>query len=306
MHGKPLISIALATFNGAEFLEAQLESLLAQDYSNFEIVISDDSSTDGTWEILKDYASKDNRIRLLPREFNCGYVKNFIRAFRECKGEFISPSDQDDVWYPQKTARLIEEINGADLIYCNNRYIDANGNSLGVLYSDKHQMFSGKDARQLLFATSVCGHASVFRKKILYNFDVLKNTPYIDWTLAFIAANGNGVKYLDEVLVDWRQHASSFTAFAEENNSKKRKKLHEDELANLDAFSLLFSEQQEFIARAKDLHYKWVTSYFCPEFFFFVLWHKRITHALHSSKFPSLKYVLGYKLKKLLRPKHYE
>ena len=101
----PLVSIALAAYNGQKYIEKQLISLINQDYKNIEIVISDDCSTDGTWDILESYAKKDSRIRLLPRDFNRGYVNNFIRVFGECRGEFISPSDQDDIWYPEKTRR---------------------------------------------------------------------------------------------------------------------------------------------------------------------------------------------------------
>jgi len=100
------VSVALATYNGERFLAKQMDSLLAQDYPNLEIVISDDCSTDGTWDILQSYASRDPRIRLLPREKNLGYVQNFIRVFQSCQGELISPCDHDDIWYPQKRVGL--------------------------------------------------------------------------------------------------------------------------------------------------------------------------------------------------------
>jgi len=61
----PKVSIALATYNGEQFIAKQIDSLLLQDYPNLEIVISDDCSTDGTWDILRAYVSRDSRIRLL-------------------------------------------------------------------------------------------------------------------------------------------------------------------------------------------------------------------------------------------------
>ena len=302
----PLISIALATYNGEKFISHQLDSLFIQDYPNLEIIISDDCSTDRTWEMLEGFARSDQRVRLLPRDKRRGYVGNFLRVFQECKGEWISPCDQDDIWYPHKTRRLLEEAGDADLIYCNNRYIDSQGKSLGIFYTDRHRIFSGKDARQLLFATSVCGHACIFKKKILCHFDIIKNAPYIDWAVAFMAANNNGVKFLDEALVDWRQHSTSFTAFAHNDAPKKGKRLIEDEMANLDFFLLLPSPYGDFIKKARDLHFKWATSYFYPKMLFFVLRHGGITHSLHNSRFPSLKYILGFKSKKILRPRYYE
>lgn len=302
---KPLISIALATYNGESFLAQQMDSLLAQDYPNLEIVISDDCSTDGTWEILQNYAAQDNRIRLLPRDINRGYVNNFIRTFHACKGSLISPSDQDDIWYPNKTRRLFESIGHASLVYCDNRFINEDGAPLGRNLSDTIRMISGTDQRNLLMSTSICGHAMLFKKNLLAVTPKLNAAPYIDWMIAFLAAKENGINYLDEVLVDWRKHSNSTSAHVNQSNNIARTKLFLDELSILSAFSSIPGEHQELTNKALIKLKKWREGWINLSMFFFVIQYGHITHYSHPAKHPSLKYLLGYKLKRLLRPNYY-
>lgn len=300
----PLVSIAMATYNGEKFVEQQIQSLLAQDYPNLEIVISDDCSQDRTWEILEYYASIDNRIRLLPRTVNLGYVRNFIRVFTESKGELISPCDQDDIWYPNKVTRLVSEMGDATLIYCNNRFIDEDNKSLGILFSDTVKcMASGSDGRNFLFYNCISGHAMLFRKELLNKIDDLTSIYYIDWLIVFFASEYGSIKYLDQVLVDWRQHSAS-TTFSSRNGLQKAKALIIDDNV-LQFFSSINGKHQILMKEAYSSWIKWKTSYFNLSMFIFVIRYGNITHKSHPAKFPALKYLLGYKLKKLLRPNYY-
>ena len=69
-----MISIAMVTYNGEKFLREQLDSILRQIYTDFELIICDDCSTDGTWEILTEYAKKDSRIQIYQNESNLGLI----------------------------------------------------------------------------------------------------------------------------------------------------------------------------------------------------------------------------------------
>lgn len=305
MNAQPLVSIALATYNGERHLATQMDSLLAQDYSNLEIVISDDCSTDGTWGILQVYADRDRRIRLLPKMANLGYAKNFMRAFTACKGALISPSDQDDIWYPYKTRHLVKSIGNATLVYCNNRFIDDKGIPLGKDLSDTTAMISGSDSRNLLFGSSICGHAMLFRRELLLASNSLDAAPYIDLMIAFLAMEIGHINYHDEVLVDWRHHVASMSSYNwEASQSSRIKTLGADE-GIIEAFSKIPGKHQEFFVSAHRKLMKWKSSYFDLSMFFFVLHYGHITHQAHRAKHPTLKYLLGYKLKKLLRPDYY-
>ena len=86
---EPLISIALCTYNGANFLQQQLDSILNQTYKHIELVIVDDGSSDGTKDILKQYAAKYEQIKLYFNETNIGFNANFQKAISFCSGDFI-------------------------------------------------------------------------------------------------------------------------------------------------------------------------------------------------------------------------
>ena len=104
---EPLVSVVMCTYNGEKFLQRQLESLFEQTYTNIEIIIADDASTDNTQQILKENASKDKRIRLLFHQKNIGYNKNFEHALQLVHGMYISICDQDDIWHPNKIKRMM-------------------------------------------------------------------------------------------------------------------------------------------------------------------------------------------------------
>ena len=95
----------MCTFNGAEFLPAQLESILAQTRPPDEIVVCDDASTDETTGILRSFAA--DSVKLKFNQQNVGSVKNFEQAISLCTGDVIALSDQDDVWREDKL-ELIE------------------------------------------------------------------------------------------------------------------------------------------------------------------------------------------------------
>ncbi len=95
-----MISIALATYNGSKFLREQLDSILSQSMTDFEVIVCDDCSTDDTVKILYEYAAKDTRFNIHEHETNLGFKKNFEHILSLCKGEFIAFCDQNDIWEP--------------------------------------------------------------------------------------------------------------------------------------------------------------------------------------------------------------
>ena len=103
------ISIAMCTYNGAEFLSAQLQSILTQSRPPDEIIICDDRSTDDTQSLLRKFAAESAiPINVHINDQNLGSVKNFERAICLCTGDVIALSDQDDVWRNDKL-QLFEE-----------------------------------------------------------------------------------------------------------------------------------------------------------------------------------------------------
>lgn len=208
----PLISIALCTYNGEKFLAQQIESLLAQDYPNFEIIICDDRSSDRTLEIAERF--KSPKVFIHSNTENVGFNKNFERAFKLCRGDFIAPCDQDDIWLPGKLTVLVESIGSNMLAYCNSEFIDAESASLGMRLSDLKVMYSGKDPRPFILENCVAGHASLFRRELLNHVMPIPDVRFFDWWIAYAAAAYGGVIHIDRCLVKYRQHLTSQTDVA--------------------------------------------------------------------------------------------
>ena len=105
----PLITIIIPTYNRAGLIGFAIESVLAQTYSNWELLVIDDASTDGTETVVKKYAEKDVRIRYIKNSTNLGILKTRNRGLHESSGEYIAMLDSDDTWIDhEKLARQIE------------------------------------------------------------------------------------------------------------------------------------------------------------------------------------------------------
>ena len=200
----PLISIAMATFNGERFLHEQIDSILAQTHQNFELVICDDCSTDGTVGILREYTAQDSRIRVYVNEGNLGFKKNFERAISLCKGEYIALSDQDDIWLPEHLERLLSIIG------------DADGKPTGKMLNevDGFNFFdAGKSLFRILFFTGPFQGASMLIKSVF----VKRLLPFPegvfahDAWMAACSCFGSGIVYTFDTITKYRQHGNNVT-----------------------------------------------------------------------------------------------
>ncbi len=207
--GDPLISVALSTYNGAEFLEQQLDSLLSQTYPNLEIVAADDCSTDDTVQILKRYAERDARIRVLIRHRNLGVNRSFNESFAECTGAFIAPCDQDDIWHPEKLSVLMSAIGEKAVAYCDSELIDSRGRTLNRRMSSILGMASTDDPLTLALANCASGHAMLIRRSVCLEASDVPDHVLYDWWIAAVAASRGGVVFVDRCLVQYRQHGGN-------------------------------------------------------------------------------------------------
>ena len=129
---KGLVSIIMPSYNTAPYIEETMQSVLNQTYTNWELIIVDDCSTDNTDEVLSRIS--DSRIRILKNDRNSGAAVSRNRALREAKGQWIAFLDSDDLWMPEKLEKQISfmEKNGYSFSYTNYEEIDVYGNKTGV------------------------------------------------------------------------------------------------------------------------------------------------------------------------------
>ncbi len=126
----PRVSIGLTVYNSERYLADGLESLLNQRFEDFELIISDNASTDGTEDICLRYAARDDRIRYVRNRLNVGIVGNFNQAFRLSSGEFFKWAAYDDICGPNLLGRCVEVLDrdpGVVLVYPRVAMIDENG-----------------------------------------------------------------------------------------------------------------------------------------------------------------------------------
>ena len=101
----PVISVVMSVHNGEKYLREAVESILNQTFRDFEFIIIDDGSTDGSKTILEEYAAKDSRIRLVVPWENRGLTKSLNDGLALARGEFIARMDADDIALPQRFER---------------------------------------------------------------------------------------------------------------------------------------------------------------------------------------------------------
>ena len=219
----PKISIAMCTFNGQRFLVEQLDSILNQSYKNIELIIVDDLSTDGTLALLDEYALRDKRVRVIRNSQNIGFVRNFDKAIRECSGEFIALSDQDDIWFPEKIESLYREIGDNWLIYSRIEVVDSTGAKLGWEFPQVKRL-EGGCALALILRNCVTGHACLMRRELLeLALPAMPEMPLHDQWLAIVAASRGRLKAGQQVLSYYRLHDQNAVFQASAGKSAKRR-----------------------------------------------------------------------------------
>lgn len=98
----PLVSVVMPVYNAEAYLSQAIDSILSQSYQNFEFIIVDDASTDNSWKILKEYASKNSQIRLIRNKWNEKQARAVTRAMDEANGDYIARMDADDISFPHR------------------------------------------------------------------------------------------------------------------------------------------------------------------------------------------------------------
>ncbi|MBR2436339.1 MAG: glycosyltransferase family 2 protein [Alistipes sp.] len=131
----PQVSIITPTYNCARFIEETIKSVQAQTFTDWEMIISDDCSTDNTQEVIAPYLASDSRIKYICNDKNSGAAITRNNALRIASGRWIAFLDSDDLWLPKKLEKQISFMieNGINFSYTNYSEIDENGNPLGIV-----------------------------------------------------------------------------------------------------------------------------------------------------------------------------
>ncbi len=212
------ISVAMCTYNGEPYLQEQLDSISAQTRLPCELVVCDDRSKDGTVEILNAFAkTAPFPVRVSVNDEQLGSTRNFDKAMRLCRGEYISLTDQDDRWMPEKLARLgglldaNPEVGG---VFSDASLMNASQPVPGSLW--KSFRFQGKAQatflthpdRIMLRHNVVTGATMMFRRSILAHFEAIPASWVHDAWLTWMCILWSKMLFTPEPLTVYRLHAA--------------------------------------------------------------------------------------------------
>ena len=218
-----MISVCIATYNGERYIKAQLDSILCQLSPEDEIIISDDSSTDRTVEIIKSFNS--NAIVLLENQLFKSPVFNFENALRHAKHEFIFLSDQDDIWAENKVEVLLEHLEDNDLVMSDATLIDADGKKISDSFYSLNNSAPGLFKN--LVRNSYIGCTMAFNRKMLdHALPFPEDTPMHDWWLGLVAELFGNVYFCKEPLTHYRRHNANASASAEKSPYTFRERIY--------------------------------------------------------------------------------
>jgi glycosyltransferase involved in cell wall biosynthesis len=214
----PKVSVCIPTYNTAQYLPAAIESVLAQDYGDFELVVSDNASTDQTPDLCRRYA--DPRLRYVRFEEMVGQAANWNRCLDLATGEYVVLLHADDVVLPgfvRQSSAVLDGHPNVGLVHCAVQHIAPDGSPLHLqtLYPED-QIDAGHDRfRQLLMTGCLINPAGVMVRRSAYTAvgrfteDVVWG---VDWHMWLRLALHTDVAYLAEPLACYRQHAQSGTS----------------------------------------------------------------------------------------------
>lgn len=208
-----MISVCMATYNGEQYLEEQLKSILEQLSLNDEVIISDDGSTDRTLEIIADFSKEYENIHILagPQK---GVVKNFENAIAHATGDVIFLSDQDDIWEADKVKTVLNLFQDPKclVVVHDASIVDKEGNEL------KPSFFSHRGSKpgmlKNLIKNSYIGCCMAFRssmRNIILPFP--KNIEMHDWWIGLLSEMKGGSVFLEEKLIRYRRHGGNVSSF---------------------------------------------------------------------------------------------
>ncbi len=227
------VSVVIPTYNRAAYLVEAIQSVLAQTFRDFEIVIVDDGSTDNTADVVK--TINDSRLHYIFQE-NRGVSAALNTGWRAAGGEYIGILGSDDMWLPtclQELVQTLETSPHLGVVYARAQGMDARGEPLTQLVGARER-FAGETLKSLVYGDFVCPIAVVIRRAALervggYDESLIANE---DWDLWLRLAPYYGIGYVPRVLARYRFHTQNLTR----TDSSRMERLMQDRVRVLDKF----------------------------------------------------------------------
>lgn len=237
-----LISIVLPVYNGEEFLRESIDSVLAQTYKNWELLIVDDCSTDSSPEIAKEYVKRDNRIHYFRNEQNLRLPRNLNKGFSLANGNYLTWTSDDNRYLPtalEKMHNALCENPKAQFVFASSRIINENGDEIEYIMVDQ------KSKKRIVGLNGV-GACFMYTRKAYEEvgeydpeFTLVEDFDY--WQRIFMKLD---VVAIEEILYQYRLHAGALTGTMRKDTFNKT--LEKTLLKNRPGFGKLDAEQKYY------------------------------------------------------------
>ena len=206
----PRVSVCIPSYNYASYLPETLDSILAQTYPDYEIIVVDDASKDDSQAVAEGYAGRyPNKVRVFthPGRVNKGISATCNLAIEQARGEYLAWLGSDDAWYPEKLARQVDELDlnpGVGLTYSYADIVDSKGEKTG----EKMGRDMTHDLLPMLVAGNFVPHLTAFHRRAClektgYYDETLQ---YSDWEMWLKMANYFRFSFIDQPLAMYRVH----------------------------------------------------------------------------------------------------
>ena len=258
------IAILVATYNGAVYLRAQLDSLMSQTRRDWTLYVQDDFSTDSTLDIIREYQQRYDNIRLLEHTSQLGPMKNFMSMLEQVEADYYLFCDQDDVWVADKVERSMQEMEACEaqnpgkptVIFTDLRVVDSSLREISSsfweymkIYPEKLTTFARLGARRLATGCTMCFN----RQAKNVSFPVSANAYMHDaWIVLSVAKHAGVIKGIPVPMVLYRQHESNVLGAVGSGLMKKFADLKNVGKENMKVYRML-----------KDLEYGSFLKYMC-------------------------------------------
>lgn len=202
------VSIIMAAYNAEKTIRQAIESVLAQTYSDFELLIVNDCSKDQTQAIVEEYSQRDARVRLIVNPHNMGVSHTRLNALNAATGEWIAVLDSDDAWMPEKLEKqmVLQKRTGAVLLYTGSQFMDGDGNKIDWVLNVPEKV----DYRTLLKQNILSNSSSFCRKDLYKKHYAIGDGMHEDFALWLsILKNGEVAYGVNEPLLIYRISTNS-------------------------------------------------------------------------------------------------
>jgi glycosyltransferase involved in cell wall biosynthesis len=210
----PLVSVIMPSYNHAKYLPEAIESVFGQTFQDFELIIIDDGSEDGSQQIIEDYQDKDDRIRTVMHTENKGISETFNELIEISEGKFLTPIASDDIWVENKLEKQLE-IMGKDenlIIWTEGEIIDSKSVSTNNKFTEKYNVVkkNGCIFEELLGGNFVFGSSMMYKKENLDGIRPDSNLKYLNDHKFFLdLAYKYQFYFIPEPLTKYRVHGKN-------------------------------------------------------------------------------------------------